>query len=451
MRLATFASLLLGLLSVTPRAAAQPRCEAPRVLLTLDKSSSMLGLLPGGGSKWDAARSAIEGVVGTYADRIDFGLQLFPYPDRCEPGRVTMDVGPNDARTIVGALGTPPPDAGNWTPMAQTLDVILGYERLRATGSEAHVILVTDGWQWCSPYDASTRFTPVDSIARLRAAGLTVHVIGFGASVDPLTLNRAAVAAGTALPGCDVTLDDPAAENHCYMQADDLVELRAELDAIARSITDEACNGLDDDCDGTVDEGFDVDVDGMTSCGGDCDDASALALAGAPEVCDGVDNDCDGAADPGCECLIGATRACGTDVGVCVPGEQHCAGGVWGACEGATVAARDACNGLDDDCDGSADEDAGACGAGRMCVEGTCVATDVPAPSAPVAMPVPEDVPHDVLRPAHHASYEPGCYCTAAGAVGGGASGVASFAALLGIIAAAIARARRRLRGTGLA
>jgi hypothetical protein len=83
----------------------------------------------------------------------------------------------------------------------------------------------------------------------------------------------------------------------------------------------ELCNGLDDDCDGSVDEGgpaastwyLDADGDGRgdsgtatESCsaptghvldGGDCDDTDPTVAPGLLEVCDGVDNDCDGQAD----------------------------------------------------------------------------------------------------------------------------------------------------------
>ncbi|MCA9576018.1 MAG: hypothetical protein KC668_11310 [Myxococcales bacterium] len=76
----------------------------------------------------------------------------------------------------------------------------------------------------------------------------------------------------------------------------------------------EACDRLDNDCDGMVDEtvalsGFvDADYDGiggsipMNSCGGvagfstqggDCDDGDPSIFPGAPELCDGVNNDCD--------------------------------------------------------------------------------------------------------------------------------------------------------------
>lgn len=63
----------------------------------------------------------------------------------------------------------------------------------------------------------------------------------------------------------------------------------------------ETCNGVDDNCDGTVDEGFDRDGDGATSIdacldGTDCNDGDATVAPGAPEVpYDDIDQDCDGA------------------------------------------------------------------------------------------------------------------------------------------------------------
>lgn len=63
----------------------------------------------------------------------------------------------------------------------------------------------------------------------------------------------------------------------------------------------EVCNGRDDDCDGSVDEGLNVDEDGdgFYACDQanpsrqDCDDANTDIYPGRPEICNGLDDDCD--------------------------------------------------------------------------------------------------------------------------------------------------------------
>jgi hypothetical protein len=66
---------------------------------------------------------------------------------------------------------------------------------------------------------------------------------------------------------------------------------------VAGSPSTEFCNGADDDCDGTVDEGFDQDGDSYTTCAGDCNDAVAAIHPGAIEVFNGVDDDCNNLID----------------------------------------------------------------------------------------------------------------------------------------------------------
>jgi hypothetical protein len=53
------------------------------------------------------------------------------------------------------------------------------------------------------------------------------------------------------------------------------------------------------DCANGEPSAYDLDRDGVTTCGGDCDDARTLAYPGAPELPNGSDDDCDGLIDEG--------------------------------------------------------------------------------------------------------------------------------------------------------
>jgi len=60
----------------------------------------------------------------------------------------------------------------------------------------------------------------------------------------------------------------------------------------------EQCNGEDDDCNPATSEHDDLDGDGFTPCNGDCDDTEqAVHPDVATDPCDGVDDDCDGDVD----------------------------------------------------------------------------------------------------------------------------------------------------------
>ncbi|WP_170229904.1 SBBP repeat-containing protein [Polyangium fumosum] len=98
----------------------------------------------------------------------------------------------------------------------------------------------------------------------------------------------------------------------------------------------------------------------------------------AAETCNGVDDDCDGNVDndPSCVCVPGDMMDCydgppGTaGTGVCVGGKATCAadGQSYGPCVGQVLPSAETCNMQDDDCDGVVDD-----GIGCACAPGTSI------------------------------------------------------------------------------
>ena len=173
----------------------------------------------------------------------------------------------------------------------------------------------------------------------------------------------------------------------------------------------EECNGVDDNCNGLVDEGVGHDpptcarVNQWGTCpgtwvcadGGGFRDWVCVAETAGPEMCDGEDDDCDGLTDETFADLLGP---CAVGVGACRRfGVRECAeDGQRTVCNAAPGEPSDeVCNGLDDDCDGLSDEGGGWLDRGTVCVAGlgvcaragvkVCDPADPAAPTACSAAP----------------------------------------------------------------
>ena len=122
-------------------------------------------------------------------------------------------------------------------------------------------------------------------------------------------------------------------------------------DASIHPGADEIPDGIDNDCDGDIDEGSsspDEDGDGFTIDEGDCDDTDAAIYPGADELCDGIDNDCD-------ESTMPELDQDGDGYSICD-----------GDCDDANPAIHPGAfelpdDGVDQDCDGSDSNGSGGC------------------------------------------------------------------------------------------
>ena len=120
----------------------------------------------------------------------------------------------------------------------------------------------------------------------------------------------------------------------------------------------EACDGVDNNCDAVIDEGFNVDGDGFTSCGGDCDDSDPAIYPGSPEP------DCTDPTDYNCDGSVAYFDGDGDGSATCVDCNDGNASIFPGAPE--------VCDGVDQSCDGLVDEGFDTDGDGFSTCMGDC-------------------------------------------------------------------------------
>jgi hypothetical protein len=196
--------------------------------------------------------------------------------------------------------------------------------------------------------------------------------VAFDAGGNPITINGAFFTGGNVVSGAATETEYDGSTSLLTTQAPTLPGLHTLQIVICDGGDQSVDSGvfmaglsgcIGGGCMGTTSCGsIDNDADGATACV-DCDDADPTANPGSSEVCDGKDNDCDGAIDQGDP---GGGLACSTGLsGVCDAGTTSCAGGVT-MCTASTApgSTPEICdNGIDEDCNGTADDDP-SCGAG---------------------------------------------------------------------------------------
>ena len=146
---------------------------------------------------------------------------------------------------------------------------------------------------------------------------------------------------------------------------------RSRYGTCANNPQTEICDGIDNNCNGQIDEGIpptacDIPgtppptivykttfppsqcVRGTIPCGGTC----SGWVGPSSEICDGIDNDCNGVVDDN---VPGVGNPCGSAAGQCRKGNTACVGGQL-VCQGGQQPQPEVCNGLDDDCDGTPDD-----------------------------------------------------------------------------------------------
>jgi hypothetical protein len=133
----------------------------------------------------------------------------------------------------------------------------------------------------------------------LHITGVRYSSGGFPSSINPTSLTSAPWMTLETGPLFDEGDADADGSISC-LDCDD-------ADATTYPAATELCDGVDNDCNTTVDDNpTDADADGFLLCD-DCDDAYATVNDDAPEICDALDNNCDGVVPPGDEVYAGSS------------------------------------------------------------------------------------------------------------------------------------------------
>jgi Putative metal-binding motif len=200
----------------------------------------------------------------------------------------------------------------------------------------------------------------------------------FSLHSTPVCVHTGTDPCGPANTQCQLKACDCTGPGHCWWDLDKSYATGCEYQCDLTHGGVEVCgDGLDNDCDGKIDEADDLSGDpaigvscfgdpdgecgtqahaGITQCIGNkvsCVGPSVLHQGEVLETCNGKDDDCNGKVDDNSTDVGGS---CGvSNVFPCTLGKQQCVSGAL-VCIGAIDPKMETCNGQDDDCDGQIDK-----------------------------------------------------------------------------------------------
>ncbi len=332
-----FLSILVGvwlsLLCVGMIQTAEAACEKSYVYLLLDTSGSMKG------TKHTQVRAAIKQLVTQFSSKLVFGLATFGsnYNQR-------VPISSLGAATINSTVDSYASNE-NYTRMGQAiyesglyLSTLKLLEPQATRNRPYYLVLITDGYPTSDPKNAQTEAKNLWTIS-----GIKTFVIGIQFNASLLNTIASEGQTGSAY------------------NATNQSSITSAFNAIANTATAEVCDGLDNDCDGQVDENWPNKgkscSSGVGACAGqgsyvctpDKKNVVCTAKGGSAkaETCNNIDDDCDGQTDENLK------RNCNT---ACGSGTETCSKGKWINCT-ATQPQKELCDGKDNDCDGKVDED----------------------------------------------------------------------------------------------
>lgn len=158
----------------------------PSIMLVLDASGSMAEDDPSGGTKMEAARTALGAAVEGLPADASVGLRVYGSEEDsetrndtvCTDSTIVQPLGPVDADGLKGAIAQVEPYG--WTPIAYALGEAA---KDLGEGENRHIILVSDGEETCSP-------DPCEEIRGLIDEGIKIQIDTVGFGVDEAARNQ---------------------------------------------------------------------------------------------------------------------------------------------------------------------------------------------------------------------------------------------------------------------